>query len=382
MDLFDWLLIWFIAIVVIMIGAVILGETRKKRAMQNSEKRYNFNTTHQYGDFKVDENTMRFIVSYYTGTSRAYHISEVSGWELVEDGQRYKSEGGVFRAVVGGALFGGTGALIGAATAKRTSSVSSLQVNIYTTDLETPLVVVHCLHNQPGQYTDTNSIVYRDACNTAHSIMAVLQSMQFRCENNSTKDNKCTITEKQQRIDSNAQTQPIFPRHGKLPDDYVVLDIETTGLEPTEEDIVEVSILKVVEKKPKLRYTRLIKPKVALSSEISKLNGITNEMLTDKPYIESVIDEMLEFIGDSTIIGYKVKFGIDFLAANSPKPLTNNTVDVAWYCREWIDELEHYRLNDVAKYLNVSNTEHKRSLNDCFVIHKCFEILKERYESK
>lgn len=182
MDPFGWVIIWFVVIVIIMIYAVLLGEHQKERLMKRAEEEYDFNTTHQYGDFKVDEATLRFIVSYYTGTSRAYHISEISGWELIEDGQRYKSEGGVFRAVVGGALLGGTGALVGAATAKRTSSVSRLQVNIYTTDLDTPLVVVHCLHNQPGQYTKTNSIVYADACNTAYNIMAVLQSMQFSYE--------------------------------------------------------------------------------------------------------------------------------------------------------------------------------------------------------
>lgn len=382
MDLFDWIIVWFVAVVVIMIGAVILGETQKKKVMQNSEKRYNFNTTHQYGDFKVDKNAMRFIVSYYTGTSRAYHISEVSGWELVEDGQHYKSEGGVLRAVVGGALFGGTGALVGAATAKRTPSVSRLQVNIYTTDLDTPLVVVHCLHNQPGQYTDTNSIVYRDACNTAHSIMAVLQSMQLEYENYSAVSSKISTEKKKQRLESNMQTQPLFPRHGKLPDNYIVLDIETTGLEPEEEDIVEISIVNVVNKQPKTWYTRLIKPKAVLPLEVSKINGITNEMIQDKPYIETVIDDILEFIGDSTIIGYNVNFAIKFLSANSPKILTNKTVDVAWYCREWIEDLEHYRLKDVSAYFNVKNTNKPRSLNDCLVIHKCYEILKERYEPK
>lgn len=188
MDFFDKIIIGFIIIVVIMTVAVLLGEHQKKKAMQSAEKLYNFCTTHQHGDFKVDVNTMRFIVSYYMGTSRAYHISEVSGWELVEDGQRYKTEDGLLRAVAGGLLFGGTGSLIGAMTAKRTPVVARLQVNIYTTDPNTPLVVVHCLHNQPGQYTKTDSIVYYDACNTAHCIMSTLESMKFTYENSLTQN--------------------------------------------------------------------------------------------------------------------------------------------------------------------------------------------------
>lgn len=185
MDLWGWIIFWFIAIVVLMTGAVVLGETQKTRKFKNAEKKYSFHTTHQYGDFNVDENTLRFIVSYYTGTSRAYHINEVLDWELVEDGQRYKSENGLLRAVIGGALFGGTGALIGATTANKISMVARLQVNIYTSDPDTPLVVVHCLHNQPGQYTKTDSIMYATACNTAQSIMSKLQAMQLKYQNES-----------------------------------------------------------------------------------------------------------------------------------------------------------------------------------------------------
>ena len=179
----DSIFIWLIIIIVVMTGAVLLGERDKKRHMQISSKLYNFNPTHTYGDFLVESHSSRWMVSYYTGTSRVFHISEVTGWELVENGQRYKSEGGLLRAAVGGALFGGTGALIGASTAKRVTTVSSLAVNIYTNDFNLPLIVVHCLHLQPGTSVRTDSFQYSTACNNAHQIMAVLQSMQFNYEN-------------------------------------------------------------------------------------------------------------------------------------------------------------------------------------------------------
>ena len=374
MDLFGWIIVGFIAIVVIMTGAVLLGEYEKKKAMQDSEKQFDFNTTHEYGDFKVDENTLRFIVSYYTGTSRAYHISEVSDWELVEDGQRYKSDNGVLRAVVGGALFGGTGAVVGATTANRTSSVRSLQVNIYTTDLDTPIVVVYCLHNQPGQYTNTNSIIYSNACNTAHSIMAVLQSMKLRYDNGS----KNMVLEKRNRLRSNNQTQDVFPEKENLPDDYVVFGVEMTGVEPDESEIIEIALVRVVNRKPKNWYTRLIKPKVPIADEITLLSGITNDMLVDKPYIEEVIDEILDFIGDSVIIGDAIGYRIGFLAANSSRVLTNKTINAGLYAQLKIKDLERYTFQNVAAYLNVKDTDHARLLNDCLVVQKCFEILRER----
>ncbi|MBQ8001209.1 MAG: hypothetical protein IJ298_08460 [Ruminococcus sp.] len=178
----DWI-IWAIILIFVVMGfAIWLGEHQKKSIAEKASKRYNFTPTHTYGDFLVENSTLRWMVSYYTGTSRVFHISEVTGWELVENGQRYKSEGGLFRAVVGGALFGGTGAIIGASTANRVATVSSLAVNIYTNDMDTPLIVVHCLHLQPGQTVATNSMQYSQACNNAHQIMSVLQAMQFNFE--------------------------------------------------------------------------------------------------------------------------------------------------------------------------------------------------------
>lgn len=178
----EYIFIGLIIIVVVMTGAVLLGEHQKKKLMQESSKLYNFYPTHVYGDFLIESHSYRWMVSYYTGTSRVFHISEVTGWELVENGQRYKSEGGLFRSVVGGALFGGTGALIGATTANRVSTVSNLAVNIYTNDLNMPLIVVHCLHLQPGTSIRTDSTQYANACNNAHQIMSVLQAMKFNYE--------------------------------------------------------------------------------------------------------------------------------------------------------------------------------------------------------
>lgn len=176
----DWI-IWTVVIVVVV--AVIFGveQVHEKKMLTNISKEKNkFNPTHTYGDFLVESNTLRWMVATNDSVPRVHHISEVTGWELVENGQRYKSEGGLFRAVVGGTLFGGTGAIIGASTAKRVATISNLAVNIYTNDINTPLVVIPCL----TQSVSTDSLHYSLACENAQQIIATLQAMQYNYENN------------------------------------------------------------------------------------------------------------------------------------------------------------------------------------------------------
>lgn len=176
----DWI-IWTVVIVVVV--AVIFGLEQvheKKMLAKISKEKNKFNPTHTYGDFLVESNTLRWMVATNDCVPKVHHISEVTGWELVENGQRYKSEGGLLRAVVGGALFGGTGAIIGASTAKRVAVVSNLSVNIYMKDLNEPIVVVPCLEHS----VSTDSLQYSISCENAQHIIATLQAMQFNYENN------------------------------------------------------------------------------------------------------------------------------------------------------------------------------------------------------
>lgn len=175
-------IIGFIAIVIIAAIAVFLENRQKNVNLEKSSNQYNFKPTNQYGDFYIDNSSMRWMVTYVQGTSRPYHIGEVIGWELVENGERYKSEGGVLRAVAGGALFGGVGAIVGATTANKVRTINHLAVNIYTSDINTPLVVVHC---HAGSNIRSDSFQYSVACSTANDIMSALQALQFRYEQKS-----------------------------------------------------------------------------------------------------------------------------------------------------------------------------------------------------
>lgn len=176
------------------------------------------------------------------------------------------------------------------------------------------------------------------------------------------------------RIDS-----PIT-RSDDLPNNYVVLDIETTGLDPYKDDIIEIALIEIKNRIPVRQYKQLIKPRKEISYKITSITGITNLMVQNSPYIENVINDVLEFIGDNAIMGYNVDFDMRFLIANSPILIHNHTIDTLAYARRWIKDLPSYKLKEVAKSLNVENPDHHRALNDCFVTQQCFEILRRKYE--
>lgn len=100
-----------------------------------------------------------------------------------------------------------------------------------------------------------------------------------------------------------------------LIDNYCILDLETTGLSCIKNEIIEVGILKVRNNEIVARYSKLVKPKAKVSKKITKITGITNEMLEDKPAIEEIIIEILTFIGDDVIIGHNVLFDLGFISS-------------------------------------------------------------------
>lgn len=98
-----------------------------------------------------------------------------------------------------------------------------------------------------------------------------------------------------------------------FPQDYIVLDLETTGLSSDRDEIIEVSALKVHCGKIIDRYETLIHPFQEIPSFISDLTGITNDMVLNAPYFSDILSELIDFIGSLYIVGHNVNFDINFL---------------------------------------------------------------------
>lgn len=166
-----------------------------------------------------------------------------------------------------------------------------------------------------------------------------------------------------------------------LENDYVCIDIETTGLSPYDDKIIEISAIKVSNNEIVDKFTSLVNPKCHIRNFISNLTGITDDMVKNAPTLEEVLQSYLDFIGGSIVIGHNVNFDINFIYDNSEnlfsKPFSNDFIDTMRIAKILIKGQEHYRLKDISSILDVDYENAHRSLSDCFITISCYDKLKE-----
>lgn len=169
-----------------------------------------------------------------------------------------------------------------------------------------------------------------------------------------------------------------------IPSSYIVVDIETTGLDYDYCDIIEISALKVENATVTDKISSLIHlpDGIELDSFITQLTGITNEMLSDAPSLETVITQFYDFVSDYILVGHNANFDVNFLYDACVRvlnqPLTNNFIDTMRFSRKLFPDNAHHRLRDTALYCNVDYKNAHRAENDCFITYSCFEAMKDK----
>lgn len=161
----------------------------------------------------------------------------------------------------------------------------------------------------------------------------------------------------------------------RIVDDYCVLDLETTGTSFAYDEIIEIGILRVRNNQVVDTYQQLINPTYEIDGFISRLTGITNDMVADCPAIEEVINDAVEFLSDDLIVGHHVSFDIRFLEQFLGKDLINKYTDTLQFSRKVFPELKHHRLKDMKIHLDLSFNSH-RSLEDCLATKALYDSIK------
>lgn len=192
----------------------------------------------------------------------------------------------------------------------------------------------------------------------------------------------------------------------EFPENYTVIDIESTGLDFNYDQIIEIGALRVRNRKVIDKYVTLIKPnhyhyivndeyidmsevnyieninfnsyqKIYIDDFIVNLTGITNEMLEQAPYAKDIINDLYTFIGDDVLMGHNVNFDINFIydlsLDISDHKLDNNFVDFLRVARKLYPQLPSHRLRDVGEYINIDINDMHRSIRDCEVVFEAFE---------
>lgn len=180
--------------------------------------------------------------------------------------------------------------------------------------------------------------------------------------------------------------------------DFVVIDTETTGLSALKEEIVEICALRFRNFEPVECFTTLCKPSKPISPSAAAVNGISEDMVYDKPHFREIVEDLNRFIGKDTIVGQNLPFDLKFIVNQgfdllSEKRKYYDTLILAKkklkarkkkYDRElheWIYfddfdyDVDNYKLGTLCDYYGIPLVNAHRALADCYATGLLFESL-------
>ncbi len=163
---------------------------------------------------------------------------------------------------------------------------------------------------------------------------------------------------------------------------YTVFDTETTGLDAATNRVVEIGALRFDQYGIAARFSTLINPQRPMPAEASRVNGITDAMLADKPLMADVLPDFLAFAGDSILIAHNAPFDISFmnseLGRNGLAPLKNRVVDTRIFAKDIFPGLPKYALQELASRFGIQALDAHRAEDDARVCMQLFNVCLER----
>ncbi|HKM04956.1 MAG TPA: 3'-5' exonuclease [Lachnospiraceae bacterium] len=163
--------------------------------------------------------------------------------------------------------------------------------------------------------------------------------------------------------------------------DYVSIDLETTGLDPKKDKIIEIGAVKVRNGIIIDTFETFVNPSRRLDEKITQITGITNDDLKMAKEPEVAIKELLSFIGEDMLLGHCIRFDYAFikrLAVNRGYTFEKKAMDTLLISRRYLKELESRKLCDLCSYYKIHHHAH-RALADATATHELFLKLKEDF---
>jgi len=162
--------------------------------------------------------------------------------------------------------------------------------------------------------------------------------------------------------------------------DYVVFDLETTGISCAQDEVVEISAVKVKSGQVVDEFSTLVNPGRLIPWQATQVNGITDEMVSSSPDFQEALAAFLDFVGDAVLVGHNIhSFDMKFLYRDARRFWNmvpdNDYVDTLSLARICLPQLHHHRLVDLAEHYGISPEGAHRALNDCRMNQQVFELL-------
>ncbi len=160
---------------------------------------------------------------------------------------------------------------------------------------------------------------------------------------------------------------------------FVVFDVETTGLSCEENEIIEIGAVKIIDGKIKYQFQTFICPENEIPEEITNLTSITNEMVKNAPSNNQAITDFYKFCENCILVGYNVSFDIGFIKKSGEKAnllFDNETYDAMVLAKNKL-YLPRYKLINVVEYLKLELNNAHRAIADAIATADVFLKLSE-----
>ena len=168
-------------------------------------------------------------------------------------------------------------------------------------------------------------------------------------------------------------------------DSFVVFDLETTGFSAAKNKIIEIGAVKVVNGSITERFSTFVNPKVPIPYEIEQLTHITDDMVLDAPMIHEILPQFMEFCQNAVMVAHNADFDMSFIRHNCDLlglECEKTVLDTLALARVLLPSLNRFKLNTIAKALNISLENHHRAVDDAActaeIFTKFVEMLRER----
>lgn len=169
-----------------------------------------------------------------------------------------------------------------------------------------------------------------------------------------------------------------------MTDSYVCVDLETTGLDPKRDKIIEIGAVKVEHGEITAEWETFVNPERKLEERIVKLTGIRDEQLADAKKISELLPAFFDFAGDYVLLGHCVLFDFSFLkkaAVNEKLKFERQGIDTLKIARKYLKDLKSRSLGALCKYYGIPHNAH-RALEDARATTALYKRLLEAFFEK
>ncbi|MDE7477444.1 MAG: 3'-5' exonuclease [Lachnospiraceae bacterium] len=169
-----------------------------------------------------------------------------------------------------------------------------------------------------------------------------------------------------------------------IPMNYVAFDIETTGLNPKYDKIIEIGAVRVRDGRVQDTFSTFVNPAKSLPPQIVELTGIHDADVAGAPYIEEILDIFFAFVGDDILLGHNLLFDYSFVkkaAVNQKKMFDKSGIDTLRIAKRFLNDLQSRSLGFLCDYYHIELQAH-RALNDAAAAHELYLVLAREYSGQ